>query len=327
MEQQEPNEDGWPLVVERGGITMIDRHQATTGESLTWREIEHAAAQLAARQRGRVGMTDVYGVPTGGAPVAVMVARLLGRPLAERPGPGTLVVDDLIDTGRTLQHYLDGGFEVDALFRKPWSPPHICPHAIERNAWLRFPWEREDGAPVDAVLRLLQYIGEDPTRDGLLDTPRRVVKALTEMTAGYRDDPADILATRFGLDDVGIGGSDLVTVRRIPFSSLCEHHLLPFTGHATVSYLPGSSGVVGLSKLARLVEAFGRRLQVQERMTAQVVSALLEHGGARWAGCAIDGQHSCMAMRGIRKEATMTTVVCSSDEPLNRAELLAAHRA
>jgi GTP cyclohydrolase I len=304
-------------------VLALHREMPTTGETLTWTDIKMAARSLARRQRNR-GHTSVYGVPTGGAPVAVLVAEMMGLALADRPGPDVLIVDDLIDTGRTLLHYLDQGLDVDALYRKPWSPPDICPEAEERNAWLRFPWEREEGAPVDAVLRLLQFIGEDPTRDGLLDTPRRVVKSLTELTGGYRDDVEAILSTTF---DVAYG-NEMVVVSRVPFSSLCEHHMLPFTGFATVGYVP-SGRVVGLSKLARLVDAYARRLQVQERMTMDIAEALVTYLDPVATGVIVEGTHSCMSMRGIKKAATFTTSsfrgTLETDVAL-RAEFSATHR-
>ena len=116
----------------------------------------------------------------------------------------------------------------------------------------------------EAVIRLLTHIGEDPARDGLRDTPRRVVKALAEMTQGYQDDPADILKTAFAESH-----DQMIVIRGVRFTSLCEHHLLPFVGTATVGYVPGER-VVGLSKLARLVECFARRLQIQERLVDEI---------------------------------------------------------
>jgi GTP cyclohydrolase I len=313
--------------VEHDGVVSMFRSQdpdAANGESLTWADIRHAAADLVQRWRGEP-IRSVYGVPTGGAPVAVMVAQGLSLPLVEHPDADTLVVDDLIDTGRTLEAYQSNGHYVDALYRKPWSPKTLCPFAELRHAWLRFPWEREDGAPVDAVTRLLQFIGEDPTRDGLLDTPRRVVKALSELTAGYREVPGAILSTTF---DVPSAAGDLVVVARVPFASLCEHHMLPFVGVATVGYVP-SGRVVGLSKLARLVDCYARRLQVQERLTLELADAIEAHLEPLGVGVAIDAQHSCMSNRGVRKEAPMMTSTYRgvlAEDVTKRAEFLSCHR-
>lgn len=166
--------------------------------------------------------------------------------------------------------------------------------------------------PEQAVRRLLEEIDPSPDREGLKDTPDRVVRALREMTRGYKDDPVQILSKTFDLADdptTGATYKGIVILRQIPFSSLCEHHLLPFSGHASVAYVPGPGGrVVGLSKLARLVDCYARRLQCQERLTAQVVDAV--HGvlGALGAAVVVQAEHQCMMMRGVSKAgAVMVT--------------------
>ena len=182
-------------------------------------------------------------------------------------------------------------------------------------------WDKP--APTDAVRDLLAYVGEDPSREGLIDTPRRVVKALRELTSGYRDDPADILATTFAADC-----DEMVVVRTIPFYSLCEHHMLPFHGTATVGYIP-TDRVVGLSKIARLVNCFGRRLQIQEQMTRQVVDAIMKHVDPVGAACVIKATHTCMAMRGIRSDGeTVTSALAGAflDKPEARAEFMSLAR-
>ena len=152
------------------------------------------------------------------------------------------------------------------------------------------------------VRELLAHI-DDPERDGLQDTPARVVRALREMTAGYRADIGAILSARFPAE----GYAGPVELRDIPFVALCEHHLLPFTGVAHVTYTPRGD-VLGLSKLARLVDAFARRLTTQERMTAQIADTLVWHGVASSATVEIHGHHTCMALRGVGKPgATMIT--------------------
>lgn len=174
--------------------------------------------------------------------------------------------------------------------------------------------------PITAVRTLLAMIGEDPTRPGLLDTPDRVVRAFVEMTEGYHVDPADVLARRFA-DRC----DEMVVVSDIDFTSLCEHHLLPFVGVAAIGYLPDDE-VVGLSKLARLVDVFARRLQVQERMTDQIADALWDHVGPLGVGVVVQAKHSCMGCRGVRKPgATMTTSAMRGamrDNPETRAEFL-----
>jgi GTP cyclohydrolase I len=154
-----------------------------------------------------------------------------------------------------------------------------------------------------AVREILIAVGEDPDRAGLARTPARVARAYAELFAGLRVDPAQVLTTAFEADH-----DELVLVRDIEVLSLCEHHLLPFRGMAHVGYIPGEHGrITGLSKLARLVEVFARRPQVQERLTAQVADLLMERLDARGVIVVLDCEHMCMEMRGIRKTGARTT--------------------
>lgn len=296
----------------------------TTLTHVTMEQVAHAAKRLAERNEP----ADVYGIPRGGIVPASIVATIYGTRLLDAPEPGCLVVDDLVDTGATLERYAQQGFAVDALFRKPSSPDVYGFDATTENGWLVFPWEVGDEAigPTDAVVRLLQYIGEDAERDGLLDTPKRVVKALAELTSGYALDPADVLGVQFEQDDAE-QYHGIVLLRGIPFSSLCEHHMLPFTGVAHVAYIPKEGGrVVGLSKLARLVDIYARRLQVQERMTVQIVNALVEHVEPFGAACIISASHSCMSLRGVSKhtDGMVTSELAGAfkDDARARDELL-----
>lgn len=154
-----------------------------------------------------------------------------------------------------------------------------------------------------AVRELLIAVGEDPDREGLLETPARVARAYAEMFAGLHIEPTDVLNKTFSEDH-----QELVLVRDIPIYSTCEHHLVPFFGVAHIGYIPGESGqVTGLSKLARLVDLFAKRPQVQERLTSQVADALVDKLGAQAVIVVIECEHLCMAMRGIRKPGAMTT--------------------
>ncbi|VXB95835.1 GTP cyclohydrolase I [Citricoccus sp. K5] len=153
-----------------------------------------------------------------------------------------------------------------------------------------------------AVREILEAIGEDPDREGLQDTPKRVAKAYDEFFAGLKQDPGEILGTTFD-----IAHEELVLVKDIPFYSTCEHHLVPFHGTAHIGYIPSPEGLVtGLSKLARLVEVFARRPQVQERLTTQIVEALMTHLSPRGAIVVIEAEHMCMSMRGVRKPGAKT---------------------
>jgi GTP cyclohydrolase I len=176
-----------------------------------------------------------------------------------------------------------------------------------------------DASAEKAVATLLRFIGEDPSRDGLADTPARVVKAWREMTSGYDDDPAEILSRTF--DETS---DEMIVLRGISFYSTCEHHMLPFYGTAAVGYLPGR--VVGISKLARLVNCFARRLQIQERMTRQIAEAIETHLEAKGVGVVLRAHHLCMGCRGVRQEETeMVTSSMSGKlrrDPSTRSEFL-----
>ncbi len=153
-----------------------------------------------------------------------------------------------------------------------------------------------------AVREILAAIGEDPARDGLLDTPRRVAKMYAEVCAGLHEDPSHHLRVTFEADH-----DEMVLVRDIPLYSLCEHHLVPFHGRAHVAYIPGHDGrITGLSKIARLVDGFAKRPQVQERLTAQVADALVSALEPRGALVIIEAEHLCMSMRGVRKPGSLT---------------------
>jgi GTP cyclohydrolase I len=181
---------------------------------------------------------------------------------------------------------------------------------------LAFPAEH---AASEAVTTILRFIGEDPSRDGLIDTPARVLKAWREMTSGYADDPAEILARTFEESS-----DEMVVLRGISFHSTCEHHMLPFYGEASVGYLPGK--VVGISKLARLVDCFARRLQIQERLTRQIAESVEEHLEARGVGVIIRAHHLCMGCRGVRQQTTemVTSAMLGTlrSDAMARAEFL-----
>ena len=264
----------------------------------------------------------IYGIPTGGSVVACLVSGLTGLPLVDGLVPGCLVVDDLVDSGATLKPFTGRvGVACDALLKKAHAPKELAVGAtIVRSQWVRFPWENESG-PTDAVVRLIQSVGEDPKREGLRETPARVCKALQEMTEGYREDPKAILSKTFEHST-----DEIVCVRGIRFTSVCEHHLLPFVGTATVAYLPGPR-IVGLSKLARLVLCYAKRLQIQERLTQDIASAIMQHLDAHGAAVVVRAQHLCMGCRGVKQpDAEMVTSAMLGrfrESPASRAEVLA----
>jgi GTP cyclohydrolase IA len=154
-----------------------------------------------------------------------------------------------------------------------------------------------------AVRTLIEWAGDDPDREGLLETPKRVAKAYRELFAGYQSDPREYLERTF--EEVG-GYDELVLLRDIPVVSFCEHHMLPFIGKAHVGYLP-SNRVVGISKLARVVQGFGRRLQIQEKLTAEIAEAICDILKPKGVGVVIVSEHSCMTMRGVNTPGTRLT--------------------
>ena len=179
---------------------------------------------------------------------------------------------------------------------------------------------REDAEA--AVRTLIRWAGDDPSREGLVDTPSRVAKAYEQLFKGYREKPEDILDRVF--EEVE-GYDDIVLVRDIPFYSHCEHHMVPFLGKAHIAYYP-SGGVVGLSKLARLVDAYARRLQTQETMTVQIAEAIDRVLQPRGVAVMLDAEHFCMSIRGVQKEGarTLTTRFTGrfKDEPAEQVRFL-----
>lgn len=161
--------------------------------------------------------------------------------------------------------------------------------------------EYENKISRQLIVEQLHLIGEDPTREGLLDTPKRVIKSWDEIYSGYKKDPKDIL-TVFDSD----GYDQIVLLKDFEFYSMCEHHMLPFYGKAHVAYIPNGK-VIGISKLARLVDIFSKRLQIQERLTQQVTDALMEHLQPLGAACILEATHMCMRMRGVAKQNSIMT--------------------
>ncbi len=159
----------------------------------------------------------------------------------------------------------------------------------------------ESSEAEQAAKTLLKFIGEDPEREGLKKTPERIIRSLAELTSGYKQNPTEILSTTFS-----DACDEMIIVRDIRFWSLCEHHMLPFHGTATVGYLP-KDRIVGLSKIGRLVHCFARRLQVQERLTQDIANALMNNLKPYGVGVIVKASHLCMEMRGVRTPGEMVT--------------------
>jgi GTP cyclohydrolase I len=192
---------------------------------------------------------------------------------------------------------------------------NLRPATVERRVLVKP--SREEA--MEAVRTLLRWAGDDPEREGLKETPKRVVKAYEEFFAGYGEDAASVLNKVFRDVD---GYDDIVIVRDIPFHSHCEHHMVPFVGKAHIAYYP-SDGVVGLSKLARLVEVYARRLQTQETMTAQIINTMNNALNPRGVAVLLEAEHMCMSMRGVQKHGSSTITTQFSgvfrDDPAEQA--------
>lgn len=243
----------------------------------------------------------LYGIPRGGA----IVAALAGNNV-DSPEEAEVIVDDICDTGATRDEWL-------ARYpNKPFIALVTKADLPASDSWIEFPWEEELKTDLSHnIRRLLEGIGENPLREGLIDTPKRVVKAWIEMTSGMHEDPVKVLDKSFALNDSGEGVSkydQMIVSGEIPFSSNCEHHMMPFFGVAHIAYIPGESGrVVGLSKLARVVDIYARRLQVQERFTQQISDAVEKVLKPAGTAVIVKSRHTCQCFRGIKKEGWMVT--------------------
>lgn len=239
----------------------------------------------------------VYGIPRGG----MIASAFLNRARATHyPQQATLFLDDIIDSGRTMQKWKERfpGTPFFALFDK-------SPDGLDSDlGWIRFPWEPENDAE-DLIVRLLEYIGEDPKREGLKDTPARVLRSFEKLYGGYSEDPGKLLQTTFSAE-----ADEMIILRDIELYSTCEHHMLPFVGVCHIGYIPSAGRVVGVSKLARLVEVFSRRLQIQEVLTTQIADALTEHLLPIGCGVVIEAKHLCMSARGVEKQRSAMSTSC-----------------
>lgn len=224
-----------------------------------------------------------YGVPRGGQPIAALL-----NPV-DTPEEADVIIDDLVDSGATEQAYKKYNKPFIGIFNKQTEPDL-------KNKWLVFPWEVKTENVEDNVLRILQYMGEDVTREGLKDTPKRYIKFLTEFLT-----PKEFNFTAFDAE----GTDEMIIQTNIPFYSLCEHHIAPFFGVANVAYIPNEK-IVGLSKLARTVDLYSNRLQNQERITTQIAERITLELNPRGVAVSLKAQHLCMNMRGVKKHDTWT---------------------
>jgi len=248
-----------------------------------------------------IGVIRAYAIPNGGIPVVLLVQQYVNQlpnvrlEIVEDPKDCNCYIDDLIDSGDTMQGVFEAYGEKDfwSLYDKRQMP--------DPKPWLSFPWERmaKNDGPHDNIKRILQYIGEDPERPGLIETPHRVVAAMSETFGGYKKDPESV----FKVFDEGV--DELVILQDIEFYSTCEHHMLPFIGSATIGYIPRDGKVIGVSKLARLLDIFAHRLQIQERLTTDITTAINKHLNPIGSACIIKAKHLCMMCRGVQKQGSV----------------------
>ncbi len=236
----------------------------------------------------------IYGVPTGGM---ILTAFLKKAKVVHNPKQATLILDDIVDSGETRQFYNKflPNTEFYSLVKLREFP----------DQWVEFPWETDHPGGAQNVqqniVRQLQYMGEDPNREGLKETPKRVVKSWKEIYGGYNQDIKSVFKL-FDCDH-----DQIILLKDIEMYSMCEHHMLPFFGKAHIAYIPNGKKVIGISKLARLLEIISRKLQIQERIGTEVVQALNKYLEPKGAACIIEAQHMCMTMRGVNKQNSVMT--------------------
>ena len=247
-----------------------------------------------------------FGVPRGGIPIAYLLAGMTDGKLVDTAEEADIIVDDIIDSGATRLRY--PGKKFIALVSREIVPSAVVAAGqtvagAHLNDWVVFPWEQSPEQSIeDACTRLLQFIGEDPTREGLQETPTRMARAWQQWTEGYRQDPAAVFKT---FADGGEDYNEMIVIDPIPFYSHCEHHMAAIFGDVHIGYIPNGR-IAGLSKFARLVDVFARRLQVQERLTVQIANTIQEE--LKPLGCAvyIKARHFCMESRGVSKSGIYT---------------------
>lgn len=248
---------------------------------------------------------SLFGIPRGGLLPAGLVAGALNTAgyeagITDNLEVATHFIDDIIDSGKTSREWMG----------KKHIPFYALFDAAEETDWIVFPWEQtsggDDASADDIPVRLLQFVGEDPTRGGLQETPKRFLKAWQFWTSGYGVKDEDIGTILKAFEDGADKCDEMVVQTNIPVYSQCEHHLAPFFGVAHIAYIPNGK-IVGLSKMSRLVEVYARRLQVQERLTNQIADALVKHLNPVGVGVVLQCRHMCMESRGIQQQGTSTT--------------------
>ena len=295
---------------------------------LTHQDVRAAAVALSCRLPSNM---RIYGVPRGGVSVVyLLLAVSPGRfKVVDSPEEADVIIDDVYDSGNTRNRYADKTFGV--LYFKdrqlPYAGVVYYGHVTGPNDFLSFPWEggTTEGSAEDIGTRLLQLIGEDVHRQGLRDTPARFIRAWREWTSGYAMDPKEVFKAEAQFEDGAELYDEMVLVDPIPFYSHCEHHLAAMFGTVHIAYIPDGK-IAGLSKFVRLVNVLSKRLQVQERLTTQIIQTIQDVLQPVGVSVLIRGRHFCMESRGVKSFGTETTTIAHrgapKDEVSARAEFL-----
>ena len=282
---------------------------------ITWGQVFTAAEEIVKKildDNLYLKITDLYGIPRGGIFPALYICSKLNHAsksntyyLVERPHAANYFIDDIIDSGKTKKDFQNrfANTPFYALFSRQKNEP-----------WYSFPWERmqKEEGPEDNIKRILEYLGEDINREGLQETPQRVVRSWDRIYGGYKIDPKSVLKV---FTDVTC--DEMIVLRDCEFFSTCEHHLLPFFGKAHIGYIPDGK-VVGISKLARLLEAFARRAQIQERIGEQITNTLMDVLKPKGCGVVLEAQHFCMTSRGVEKQNSVMVTSSLKDSFLEQ---------
>lgn len=282
------------LNIQERGIKMLENKNI-----LTVGQVTELASLMVGKFVQRTKILCAYAIPRGGIPPAFIAVALSSGMLClvDSPEEADIFIDDIIDSGATRDRFAKEfpGKPFYALIDKTTAIGALW-------GWVVFPWETANGGIEENITRLLQFVGEDPKREGLQETPSRVAKAWHHWTSGYGKDPKDILKC---FEDGSANCDEMILVKDIPFYTHCEHHLAPFFGTATVAYIPQGK-IVGLSKISRIVDMYARRLQVQERLTNEIADAIFYGLDALGVGVLVTARHLCMESRGICQQGHTT---------------------
>jgi len=235
--------------------------------------------------------SNLYPIAMGGYPVAIKLQQILNLPISFELKENSLIIDDLIDSGKTVANFKN---DKAVLFSKI-KRDDIISCEFNFNDWIILPWEQKKTIE-DNLIRILEYIGENPNREGLVETPQRIIKSWDKLFAGYKENLDEKIKV-FEDDKC----DEMIILKDIEFYSTCEHHFLPFYGKGHIAYIPNKK-IIGISKLARILEHFSRKLQIQERLANEVCNYIFNKIEPKGCIVVLEAQHFCMIARGVQKQ-------------------------